>query len=87
VTTPITISKDDLEEIVKNAVQQAFRDVGLHTDEAEHLEDARADIRFLRRLRLSVDGLASKIGTAIILALVTGLITLIGLGARSFIGK
>ncbi|CAH1661100.1 hypothetical protein CHELA1G11_12435 [Hyphomicrobiales bacterium] len=42
------------------------------------------DFRSMRRFRKTVDSTASKIGTAIILALVGGLITLLTLGFRAF---
>ncbi|CAH1672254.1 hypothetical protein [Chelatococcus asaccharovorans] len=83
-TDTITISKADLKAIVKEAVREEFHDVGLRTDEPEHVDEAREDFRFIRRVRKAMDTTASKIGTAIILALVGGLITLITLGFRAF---
>lgn len=83
-TDTITISKADLKAIVKEAVREELHDVGLRMDEPQHVDEAREDFRFMRRLRKAVDSTASKIGTAIILALVGGLITLITLGFRAF---
>ncbi|MBS7699140.1 MULTISPECIES: hypothetical protein [unclassified Chelatococcus] len=80
----VTISKDELRAIVQEAVKDALHDMGLRADEPAHIDEAREDFRFIRRLRKAVDSTASKIGTAIILALVGGLITLLTLGFRAF---
>jgi len=83
----LTITKDELRALVKEAVKDAFDDIGLRADEPEQVDEAREDFRFIRRLRKAVDGTASAVGMAIILAVVGGCITLLSLGARALLGK
>ena len=49
-------------------------DSGLRLETDEQQDEARADFRFIRSMRKGVNGLASKIGWAIILAFLGGLI-------------
>ena len=83
----ITITREDLRVMIRDAVRDAFSDVGIHQEDAETLEDARADFRFVRNLRKGIEGAQSKIGAAVITAVVAGLVFLLGLGAKSWIGK
>lgn len=76
------MSKEELKALVKGAVSEALHDIGIRTDEAEHIDEAREDFRFVRRLRKGYDGAASKIGGTVIVAFVTGLGWLLWLGAQ-----
>jgi hypothetical protein len=77
----IMVSRADLREIVRAAVRDELRAVGLRTDDVEHSEAVRDDLKFAGRLRKTVEGFASKIGLAIVLAVVGGVIYLLQLGA------
>lgn len=89
----ITMSRDELEELVEaacekateKAVQKAFHEIGIRNDELEHIDEAREDFRFIRRLRKGYDGAASKIGGTVILALVSGFGWLLWLGTQALI--
>lgn len=83
----VTISRSELQAMIRTAVKDAFHEVGLRTDAAEHVDEAREDMRFLRRFRKAVDGAAGKIGMAVLLALVGGAATALGLGLRAMIGR
>jgi hypothetical protein len=75
-------SRDDLAKIVRDAVNDAFRDVGLHAEQPEHLEEVRADFRFVRRLRKGLESTASKAIGAIVVTLATGALSALVIGAR-----
>lgn len=83
----IMVSRADLREIVKSAVREELRAVGLRTDDVEHSEAVRDDLKFAGRLRKVVEGVASKVGMAIILAIVGGFVYLLQLGATHLIGR
>ena len=61
-----------LEDIVRLALREALADAGLRLDGGDQQDQAREDFRFIRRLRLLIDGTASKIGYAIIAAFIGG---------------
>jgi hypothetical protein len=83
----IEMSADDLRALVEEAVRSGLADVGLHTDDADRIEEARADLRFLRRLRQTVDGAGIWVGRAILMAIVSGAITLIVAGTKGYLAK
>lgn len=55
-------------------------DAGLRLDDADHQGEAREDFRFLRGLRNLKDGVATKIGNAIITALIVIAFAIVGSG-------
>jgi hypothetical protein len=71
-TDPITVSRDELRALIREAVREELAAVGMRTDDADHSEAVREDLRFARRLRLAMDGFASKIGMAVITVIVAG---------------
>jgi tellurite resistance protein len=87
VSETITVSKEELRELVKEAVKDAFGDVGLRADKPEQVDEAREDFRFIRLLRKSTYGAASTVGVAVIVSVVGGAITILSLGARALLGK
>jgi hypothetical protein len=86
------MSEDDLVHLirteiraeVREAVRAEFSAAGMRVDAPADVDEARRDFMFLRRLRGWVDGTASKVGGAIILALVSGIVWLIVAGAQAF---
>lgn len=72
--------------VVKAAVREELADAGLRLDDASHQDEAREDFRFIRRLRVGVNGMAAKVGWVCIAAVISGLIYLIGLGANAWKG-
>lgn len=76
-----------LRAVVREAVKEEFSDAGLRVDDPTHQDEAREDFRFMRRFRKGVDGVSSKIGMAVIMALAGGLIWLVIQGANFWKGQ
>lgn len=79
------LSAEQLEQIVRKAVRDEFAAFGLRLDTPDHQDEAGEDFRFLRRLRLTYAGTTSKIGGAVVLAIVSGVLWLIWAGAQAFL--
>jgi len=75
-----------IEAVVRLAVREEIAEAGLRLDGPDHVDSAREDFRFLRKLRTGVDGLAAKIGWMVIAAIIGGLIWLVTLGANTWKG-
>ena len=65
---------------LRQLFSEVLADAGLRVDEPDHQDAAREDFRFLRRLRTNWDGAVSKIGNAVLLAIIAVGGTIIGLG-------
>jgi hypothetical protein len=84
--------KEELAEIVDAAVKRAMgpairaelKDAGLRLDGDANQVAASADFAFVRKFRLMFEGASSKIGGAIILAVVSGIVWLIVIGTQAF---
>lgn len=80
----ITMSRDELESLIEaaceKAVQRAFHDLGLRSDEPKMVEEAREDFRFIRRWRTTFDSAAAKIGGAVIVTVMAGVLGLLWAG-------
>lgn len=77
------LSADQLDQIearLRRAIREELADAGLRLDGPEHQDEAREDFRFIRRLRLGIDGVAAKLGWAVIAALLGGVLWLLQLG-------
>lgn len=79
-------TKEQLDQL-RSVFREELADAGLRLDSAEHQDEAREDFRFMRRLRKWVDGAASKVGMAVILAVTSGIIWLIVQGANLWKGQ
>lgn len=77
---------EQLENIMRRTVREEMASAGLRIDEAQHQDASREDFRFLRRLRLWVDGTASKIGWLVIAACVGAVMTIFGWGLNFWRG-
>jgi hypothetical protein len=73
-TDPITISRDELRSLIREAVREELLAVGMRLDDADHQEAMREDLRFARRMRKSVEGAASRIGMTVLAALIGGVL-------------
>ena len=69
-----------LEKIVEEGVRKGFADAGLRTDEADQIDEARKDFSFVRTLCKGINGIASKIGWAVIMAVLGGAIWVFNMG-------
>lgn len=79
------LNADELKKLIREAVREELFAAGLRIENPDHQDEARKDFTFLRRLRQGVDGAAGKIGSAVILAIVSGALFLLGLGAHSWL--
>jgi len=79
-----SLTEDELEDLIRSAVRAEFSAAGMRVDAPSDVDEARKDFLFLRRFRGWVDGTASKVGGAIILAIVSGIVWLIVAGAQAF---
>lgn len=74
-----------------NQLRLAFReelsDAGLRIDGPEHVDNAREDFRFLRRLRLNYDGAAKRVGQSILMAIIAIVGVIAAMGFWAWIGK
>jgi hypothetical protein len=80
------MTADEMEALVRKAVRDELNAAGLRLDEPEHQDEAREDFRFLRKMRRSMDGAASKVGYTILLSIAGGVIWLITQGANAWRG-
>jgi hypothetical protein len=84
--------KEELAEIIDAAVKRAMapairaelKDAGLRLDGDVNQTAAAADFSFVRKFRLWYEGTSSKIGGAVILAVVSGLVWLMVIGSQAF---
>lgn len=76
---PDQFSSEQLEQL-RNVFREELADAGLRIDGPEHVDDAREDFRFLRRLRKGIDGVASKVGIAVIMAVFGVVVWLVNSG-------
>lgn len=85
--TVSSMTEDELAALIQRAVRTEFSAAGLRVDEPEDQDEAKEDFRFIRRLRKGFDGASSKIGGAVIMALVSGFLWLVYLGFQAVVGK
>lgn len=76
-----------IEAVVRRAVREEISDAGLRLDDAAHQDEAREDFRFLRRMRKAIDGIASKVGVAVIMAILGGVFWLFTAGLNFWKGQ
>jgi hypothetical protein len=78
----VRMSKDELKALVKEAVSEAMHDIGIRTDEPDHVEQARKDFIFLRSIRETFSSAAGKIGSAVLLSIVGGFMLVVWWGIQ-----
>jgi hypothetical protein len=83
----LSISKDELSQMMEKAVQRGLADAGLYLEDSDDRKEAREDFRFLRRWRRAADGAASKIGYAVITILTGGLLIALWVGIKVHVLK
>lgn len=80
-----SMTEDELVAVVRAAVRAEFSAAGMRVDAPADVDEARADFMFLRKARAAFNGAASKVGGAIILAMVGGVIWLVTAGVHSLL--
>ena len=81
------LTPEQLTQIVRSAVREEMADSGLRLDGEIHQDAAKEDFRFLRNLRETWDGAVSKIGNAVLIAVVAVVGTIFGLGFWAWISR
>lgn len=82
-----SMTEDEFANLIRASVRAEFAAIGLRLDEPEDQDEAREDMRLIRKLRRGFNGASAKLGGAIILALVSGLLWLMYLGFHAVMGK
>lgn len=72
----------ELKALIREAVREELDDAGLRIGEPESRDEAREDFRFLRLLRKRYDSTVNKVGTAVVLAIVSALIAVFWAGFK-----
>lgn len=70
-----------------NVVREELADMGLRLDDPDHVDNAREDFRFLRRLRTSWDNASKKAGNFVLFGLFGIVASIIGLGFWAWIKR
>lgn len=81
------LTPEQLTQIVRSAVREEMADSGLRLDGEIHQDAAKEDFRFLRNLRETWDGAVSKVGNAVLIAVVAIAGTIFGLGFWAWISR
>jgi hypothetical protein len=80
-----TFSPEQMAQL-HSVFREELADVGLRVD-PDHIDEARADFRFVRSLRRKVNWLASAIGWVVILAVLGAIGTLFTIGVNTWRGQ
>jgi len=72
---------------LRMVLTEVMADAGLRLDGADHVDEARRDLMFLRTLRKGVNGTAAKIGWTVIAAVVAAFIWLVNSGLTFWKGQ
>jgi hypothetical protein len=76
------LEPEEIEAIVRKAVRAEFSNAGLLIDEDEHVFQVRDDFRFLRKLRMAIDGASSRVGQAVLMAALAGFVSAFWMGFK-----
>jgi hypothetical protein len=72
---------------LRTVIREEWADAGLRLDGAVHQDEAREDFRFLRGLRRMRDNMSTKIGNAVITAVIVICFAIIGSGFWQWINS
>lgn len=65
---------EQIEAVIRKVLREEFKDIGLRVDSEDQQAELREDFRHLRMWRQAMNGFASKVGWAVILSILGGLI-------------
>lgn len=74
-----TFSPQQLGQL-RSVLREELGDAGLRIDGPDHIDEARADFVFMRKIRKGAEGYASKIGWFFIAAILGGVVWLVTAG-------
>jgi len=78
-----TFTQAQLQQL-RQVLREEISDAGLRLDDADHVNAAREDFRFVRKLRTSAEGISGKIGWAVIAALISALVYIVSIGINAW---
>lgn len=81
----LTLTENELEDLIEKAVARALRDVGITASDARAIEDTRRDLFFLRDLRLAKESVLGKIVAAALTIVIGGVCFLLITGFRNWL--
>ena len=84
--TDEAFSQAQLEQL-RQVFREEMGDAGLRLDGADHIDEARRDLMFLRTLRKGVNGTAAKIGWFVIAAILGAIMWLVNGGLNMWKGQ
>lgn len=72
----IQMTEDQLRQVVREAVTETLRDVGIMADDDTSVDARRRDFLFLNDLRKSSESAKAKIGATLLLAALSGIVAM-----------
>ena len=78
----VTVSTDELREIVRDVIREELATFGLRAGTPEQAEVVADNLRFLGTFRRTFDSASATVGKAVLLAIVGLLITAVALGLK-----
>lgn len=84
-TIATTLTRDELRDLFREVLEEHHELIGQPIDTTAARDELRADATFVRKLRRAFDGAASKVGYAVLMALVVALgsVVVAGLAAKT----
>ncbi len=77
--TATSFSAQQLDQL-RTVIREELGDAGLRIDGPDHIDEARRDFMFMRKIRKGAEGYASKIGWFFIAAILGGVVWLVTAG-------
>lgn len=85
------ITKDELRDLIREetdaSLRKVFSEIGLYTDDADERRAVRLDFMHLRRWREVTEGMAMKVGNAVLMAGVGAILLMLWIGFKAQILK
>lgn len=72
---------------LESLMRDSLGDAGLRIDEPDHVDAAREDFRFLRKMRKNWEGAAMKVGGLVLTAGVVLVLSVLGAGFWAWLGR
>ncbi len=80
-------TREGWKALMREAIHEEFELIGISAGDADDRQLIRDDMRFIRRLRQSMNGLATKVGYTVIAGVVMFFGSLLMLGFQARYGK
>lgn len=74
------VTREDFKALVKEAIREEFEIIGIDASDAGTRAEVRKDMEALRQLRVAWAGAAKKVGSVVLMMMLTGAGALIAFG-------